>query len=206
VYEGVETNITAMVSTINLVVTRKTLLTLLDFILVTFTGGNNEQAEQTPKAITETGEQDEPGEETAVSEAKANANAGSIRVKMELKSIRLILNNDGIRLATLSLNQADTGIFLRGKTMRINSRLGDLSLVDDVNLGVSEHSNLRKLVEIQGDDLADFRYETFDSSNPKAYPGYDSSIYLRSGSIKVNFLEEPFRKIIDFLVQSGLEP
>lgn len=203
VYEGVETNITAMVSTINLVVTRKTLLTLLDFILVTFTGGNNEQAEQTQKAITEAGEQDELSEDTAVSEAKANANAGSIRVKMELKSIRLILNNDGIRLATLSLNQADTGIFLRGKTMRINSRLGDLSLVDDVNLGVSEHSNLRKLVEIQGDDLADFRYETFDSNNPKAYPGYDSSIYLRSGSTKVNFLEEPFRKIIDFLVKFG---
>lgn len=204
-YEGVETNITAMVSTINLIVTRKTLLTLLDFILVTFASGNNDPATPDQGAITEEGEQGELDDESesAVSEVKADAHAGSIRVKVELKSIRLILNNDGIRLATLSLNQADTAIFLHGKTMRINSRLGDLSLVDDVNLGVSEDSNLRKLVEIQGDDLADFRYETFDSSNPKAYPGYDSSIYLRSGSIKLNFLEEPFRKIIDFLIKFG---
>jgi vacuolar protein sorting-associated protein 13A/C len=41
VYEGVETNINAVVSTINLIVTRKTLLTLLDFILITFTNNNN---------------------------------------------------------------------------------------------------------------------------------------------------------------------
>lgn len=203
VYDGVETNITAVVSTINLVVTRKTLLTLLDFILATFTGGNNNQGPQDQAAINEDGENDDIGEEVAVPASKENANAGSIRVKVDLKSIRLILNNDGIRLATLSLNHADTGIFLRGKTMRINSRLGDLSLVDDVNLGVSEHSNLRKLVEIQGNDLADFRYETFDSASPKTYPGYDSSIYLRAGSIKINFLEEPFRKIIDFLVKFG---
>lgn len=200
VYEGVETNITAKISTINLIVTRKTLLTLLDFILVTFTGGNNEE-QANSKVISENGEDSDSSEE--VVPVPQQANTGSIRVKVELKSIRLILNNDGIRLATLSLNQADTGIFVRGKTLRINSKLGDLSLVDDVNQGVSEESNLRKLIEIQGDDLADFRYETFDSSNSKAYPGYDSSIYLRAGSVKVNFVEEPFRKIIEFLVKFG---
>ncbi|KNB01705.1 hypothetical protein FOXG_04892 [Fusarium oxysporum f. sp. lycopersici 4287] len=126
-----------------------------------------------------------------------------VELVAERFDLELILNNDGIRLATLSFNKADAGIFLRGKTMRISARLGDLSLVDDVNLGVSEDSHLRKLVTIQGDDLADFRYETFDSSNPKAYPGYDSSVFLRAGSVKVNFVEEPFRKIIDFLVKFG---
>lgn len=202
VYEGVETNITAAVSTINLIVTRKTLLTLLDFILITFTGGNNGQ-EQTQEALPEIEVEEDESEDDALDVARQNANAGSIRVKVDLKSIRLILNNDGIRLATLSFNQADAGIFLRGKTMRISARLGDLSLVDDVNLGVSEESNLRKLVTIQGDDLADFRYETFDPSNQKAYPGYDSSVFLRAGSVKINFVEEPFRKIIDFLVKFG---
>ncbi|KAG9251666.1 uncharacterized protein F5Z01DRAFT_260241 [Emericellopsis atlantica] len=206
VYEGVETNITAAVSTINLIVTRKTLLTLLDFILVTFTGGNNDQSSE-PKAIAASGDKDDDdaeSEETILeAETPKNNNAGSIRVKVDLKSIRMILNNDGIRLATLSLNQADTGIFIRGKTMRISSKLGDLSLVDDVNQGVSADSNLRKLVTIQGDELADFRYETFDSDNPNGYPGYDSSIYLRAGSVKINFVEEPFRKILEFLVKFG---
>ncbi|KAM3559636.1 hypothetical protein MY1884_003345 [Beauveria asiatica] len=200
-YEGIETNITTSVSTINFIVTRKTLLTLLDFILITFT---NPDEEPEPNQITVSdSEESSSEEEEQMTEANKNAAAGSIRVKVDLKSIRLILNNDGIRLATLSFNKADVGIFLRGKTMRISAKLGDLQLLDDVNQGVSEDSNLRKLVTIQGDDLADFRYETFDPSNIKAYPGYDSSVFLRAGSVKVNFLEEPFRKIIDFLVKFG---
>ncbi|GAO13444.1 hypothetical protein UVI_02014450 [Ustilaginoidea virens] len=200
VYEGVETNITAAISTINVVVTRKTLLTLLDYILTTFTGGDNDQGSQ----LLAIAEADDGVLEDGSGEAsKPSENAGSIRVKVDLKAIRLILNNDGIRLATLSFSHGDAGIFINGKTMRVSAKLGDLSLVDDVNLGVSADSNLRKLVTIQGDDLADFRYETFDSGNEEAYPGYDSSVYLRAGSVKVNFVEEPFRKIIDFLVKFG---
>lgn len=202
VYEGIETNINAAVSTINLIVTRKTLLTLLDFILLTFTSNDDERNAVPEITATDVDSSDDESED-ALTEANKNAAAGSIRVKVDLKSIRLILNNDGIRLATLSFNKADAGIFLRGKAMRISAKLGDLQLLDDVNLGVSETSNLRKLVTIQGDDLADFRYETFDPSNAKAYPGYDSSIFLRAGSVKINFMEEPFRKIIDFLVKFG---
>ncbi|KAG6037900.1 hypothetical protein E4U41_004657 [Claviceps citrina] len=203
VYEGVETNITAVVSTINLVVTRKTLLTLLDFILITFNGGSNDENAQTSAIEVTDSDANENLGERALQPSTSAGQAASIRVKVDLKAIRLILNNDGIRLATLTLNHGDAGIFIRGNIMRISAKLGDLSVVDDVNLGVSADSNLRKLVTIQGDDLADFRYETFDAGNEKAYPGYDSSIFLRAGSVKVNFVEEPFRKIIDFLVKFG---
>ncbi|KAI6377701.1 hypothetical protein MCOR25_002425 [Pyricularia grisea] len=201
VYDGVETNVNAAISTINLIVTRKTLLTLLDFILITFAPGNNDNNANTQqKAISPDGSAvdivvDPPA-------GQQPQQGGAIRVKVDLKSIRMILNNDGIRLATLSFNQADVGVFLLGKTMRVSTKLGDLSLVDDVNQGVSEESSLRKLVTIQGDDLADFRYETFDVES-KSYPGHDSFIYLRAGSVKINFMEEPFRKIIDFLVKFG---
>ncbi|KAI1654139.1 vacuolar protein sorting-associated protein 13 [Daldinia decipiens] len=201
VYEGIETNVNVAVSTINLVVTRKTLLTLLDFMLTTFTNNNSSNSQQQGK-IREIDEEDT----VEVVEPAVNSQqneGGSIRVKVDLKSIRMILNNDGIRLATLSFNHADVGVFLLGRTMRAAAKLGDLTLVDDVNIGASENSSFRQLVTIQGDELADFRYETYDPSNGKAYPGYDSSIYLRAGSIKVNFLEEPFRKIIEFLVKFG---
>ena len=203
VYDGIETNINTAISTINLVVTRKTLLTLLDFILVTFTNNSSSDG-TTRKKSTDDDEDDENAVEVVEpTPPPSQAEPGSIRVKVDLKSIRLILNNDGIRLATLSFNQADVGLFLLGKTMRIGAKLGDLTLVDDVNVGASEDSSFRQLVTIQGQELADFRYETFDPSNEKAYPGYDSSVFLRAGSIKVNFLEEPFRKIIDFLVKFG---
>jgi vacuolar protein sorting-associated protein 13A/C len=198
IYEGVETNIDVAISTINLIVTRKTLLTLLDFVLVTFTNDDNPSNQQ---AITDTGS-DVDIDVSPPSPAPGQNGAGAIKVKVDLKSIRLILNNDGIRLATLSFKQADVGVFLLGKTMRVSTKLGDLTLVDDVNQGVAETSALRQLIDIEGDDLADFRYETFDASSEQ-YPGYDSSIYLRAGSVKINFMEEPFRKIVDFLVKFG---
>ncbi|CAK7229600.1 Vacuolar protein sorting-associated protein 13 [Sporothrix bragantina] len=211
VYEGIETNVNVAISTINLIVTRQTLLTLLDFVLITFTNGgaqdnsqvsNLDGAQDSEQKLLTAGDA-ESTDETPPSPTAENGGGGAIRVKVDLKSIRLILNNDGIRLATLAFNHADVGVFLLDGTMRISSRLGNLSLRDDVNLGVPEDSSLRQLITIQGDDLADFRYETFDAKNPKTYPGYDSSIFLRAGSIKVNFMEEPFRKIIAFLVKFG---
>ncbi|KAG4221672.1 hypothetical protein PC116_g29852, partial [Phytophthora cactorum] len=111
VYEGIETNVNVAVSTINLVVTRKTLLTLLDFVLTTFSNNNNSGSQQQQKKLRDVDEEDtveiiEPATSSQQNEG------GSIRVKVDLKSIRMILNNDGIRLATLSFNHADVGVFL----------------------------------------------------------------------------------------------
>ncbi|KAI0535905.1 vacuolar protein sorting-associated protein 13 [Xylaria digitata] len=203
VYEGIETNVNVAVSTINLIVTRKTLLTLLDFILVTFANNSGSTNNQPRKRISNTGEHKQAIEINEPTQISEQMESGSIRVKVDLKSIRMILNNDGIRLATLSFNHADVGVFISGRTIRVAAKLGNLSLVDDINVGAAEDSSFRQLVTIQGNELADFRYETFDASDKKAYPGYDSSIFLRAGSIKVNFLEEPFRKIIEFLVKFG---
>lgn len=197
-YEGIATNLDVSISTLNLVVTRRTLLTLLDFVLITFAG-----SDQDPPAAKALADTQNPEDEVAKQPAAIpEQNSDKLRIKVGLESIALILNNDGIRLATLSLNTADVGIFLSGGTMRVGARLGNLSLLDDINQGASEDSSIRQLVSIQGDELADFGYQTFD---PKAssYPGYDTKIYLRSGSLKVNFLEEPFRKIINFLVKFG---
>lgn len=192
-YEGVAMNLDISVSTINLVVTRKTLLTLLDFILLTFTNPQQPDSQETQaqQAIEDT---------NAV--GQESQQAGKIRIKADMKSIALILNNDGVRLATLSLNTADVGIFLVGRSMLIQSRIGSLTLIDDVNTGARESSDLRRLLTIEGDNFADFKYETFDPEGAN-YPGYDSEVFLRSGSIKINFLEEPYRKIINFLVKFG---
>lgn len=195
-YEGIATHLDVSISTLNVIVTRKTLLTLLDFVLITFT--SPDQPSQPAKSI-----EDGPDGKTLESPApESGGGSDKIRIKVELESVALILNNDGIRLATLSLNTADVGIFLSGGSMNVGARLGNLLLLDDINQGASEHSSLRQLISIQGDELADFKYQTFDSK-AASYPGYDSKIYLRSGSLKVNFLEEPFRKIIGFLVKFG---
>jgi vacuolar protein sorting-associated protein 13A/C len=192
-YEGVDMNLDVTVSTINLIVTRKTLLTLLDFVLITFTNPDQPAApnQSTDSAVMNVSQVAEEPQEIR-----------KIRIKSQLKSIALILNNDGVRLATLSLNTADVGLFLVGRTMQIQSRIGSLTLVDDVNVGASEESPLRRLLTIEGEDFADFRYQTFDQESSE-YPGYDSEVFLRSGSIKIQFLEEPYRKIVNFLVKFG---
>lgn len=197
-YEGIATHLDVSISTINLVVTRKTLLTLLDFVLITFASPDDLTPAQ--KTIEDT----EGSDLKKTEEPTPQSTSGSekIRIKIDLESVALILNNDGIRLATLALNTANVGLFLSGGSMRVGARLGNLSLVDDINQGASADSSLRQLVAIQGQELADFKYETFDAKSHD-YPGYDSKIYLRSGSIRVNFLEEPFRKIINFLVKFG---
>jgi len=193
VYEAIETNVDVSISTINVIITRKTVLTLLDFILTTFT---NPDVVVAPP-------QSDIGNPVGQVPRPVSPQDSKIRVKVDLKSIILILNYDGIRLATLSLNSADVAIFLRGKSMRLGARLGNFTLIDDINEGAASDSPLRQLVSIQGDELADFRYETFDPEAHGSYPGYNSSIYLRSGSVKINFVEEPFRKIIDFAVKFG---
>jgi vacuolar protein sorting-associated protein 13A/C len=193
-YEGIATNLDVDVSTINLIVTRRTLLTLLDFVLITFTNPDQPDSQQAQIAA----KSDEQQEATP----QPQADTDKIRIRAELKRIAVVLNNDGIRLATLSLDSGDVGIFLNGKTMRIGGRLGNLSLIDDVNQGVSEESPLRQLVTIEGKSLADFCYETFDPEL-ESYPGYDASVELKTGSIKINFLTEPFRKIMEFAVKFG---
>lgn len=201
-YEGIAMNLDVSVSTINLIVTRRTLLTLLDFVLLTFASPDDAGDQKT--IDDKNGAEKIANEDTKQKQELDTEKSESdrIRIKVYLSSIALILNNDGIRLATLRLNTADVGIFLAEGCMRVDARLGSLSLVDDVNQGASEESPLRQILEIQGDELADFRYQTYDA-NTASYPGYDSKVYLRSGSIKINFLEEPLRKIIDFLVKFG---
>ena len=195
-YEGIAMNLDVSVSTLNFIVTRKTLLTLLDFVLATFTSPDSNPQKPANQADEKQVTKESKG-------PKQSAPAGDkIRIKADLSSIAFVLNNDGIRLATLRLNTADVGVFLAGGCMRVDARLGSLSLLDDVNVGASEESPFRQLVTIQGDELADFRYQTFDAK-ASSYPGYDAKVFLRSGSIKINFLEEPFRKILEFLIKFG---
>ncbi|KAK5086299.1 Vacuolar protein sorting-associated protein 13 [Lithohypha guttulata] len=199
-YEGIATNLDVNISTINVIVTRKTLLTLLDFVLSTFAG----PAEPAPEAkIDQKAINGNVGQgQSSSDQSQAAAQADKIRIRAQLRGVALVLNNDGVRLATLALNSADVGLLLAGGTMDIKAKLGSLSLIDDVNQGAPEDSPLRRLIAIEGDELADFKYQTFNSEQ-KNYPGYDTSIFLRSDSIKINFMEEPFRKIMEFGVKFG---
>lgn len=118
-----------------------------------------------------------------------------LRVKVKLRTIAFVLNDEGFKLATLSLSAADVSVLLNGPTMRVNARLGNLTLRDDTEH--SKDSKFRHLVEIQGEDLADFQYETFARTDRKD-PGHDTMIYLRSGSIQFTVVDEIIHRILVF--------
>ncbi|KDE03795.1 hypothetical protein MVLG_05736 [Microbotryum lychnidis-dioicae p1A1 Lamole] len=189
VHEGIDKMVDVEMSTINVVVTRGSILTLFDWVMTTFTdggaggGGGSTLAPGTPV-----------GEEPPTVE-QAN---DKMRVKVKLTSINLILNEDGLRIATLSLSAADVLVFLRSPTMRVAARLGNLELVDDFS-----GDTPRQLLTIQGDELADFQYETYDPTDKTTYPGHDTLVYLRSGSLKFVFSEEPVHRILVFMSKFG---
>lgn len=171
--------------------------------MTTFTGGGQQPQETQPsQEVSRPGQTEVVGTdgESHAAPAHPQANADKLRVKVKLTSVVFILNDDGTRLATLSLSAADVAVLLRGPTLRVAARIGDLSLVDDFSADVADPA-FKQLLTIQGDELADFQYETYDAQEEQTYPGYDTLVYLRSGSLQFTFSELPIQRILQFFSQ-----
>lgn len=184
-------------STLNLIITRASILMLLDFILTTFTDSGSSTAPSSPTI--------EPPSTAVAPASVAESPGGQIekmRIKVKLNSIVFVLNNDGVRLATLELAAGDVAVLLRGSALRVSARLGNLSITDDLKSHCEDTPDFRQLLSIKDDEVADFLYETFDPSE-HTYPGYDTLIHLKTGSLQLTFLEEPIHQIIRFLTQFG---
>ena len=69
-----------------------------------------------------------------------------MKVKVKMTSINFILNNDGQRLATMALSQCDVSVLMTPPTMRVNVKLGNFTLTDDINPGKQQ------ILAIQGKD------------------------------------------------------
>lgn len=216
-YEGIDQTVNVELSTINIMLTRVSVLAVYDWIMTTFVSTDEptsssaqpQEQQRRPSRSSDRRPSDaaskrasiRPSESTSNTQAVANSDdtgrKEKLRVRVKLNSIVLRLNNDGSLLATLTLSTADVAVMLRGNTIRVAARLGSLLLYDNAKRSVAD-PHFKKLLSIQGDELADFTYETFDEADSASYPGYDSSIWLRSGSLKFTFVEEPIRDLLQF--------
>src|SRR5260370_13868056 len=144
------------------------------------------------------------------------ANPDRIRLKLRLISVRrayaftqismtlthtrfTVILLDNRRVATLALSTARVTLMLQSNTMQLDLQLGNLSLTDDLDetSGFKDH---RSILSIEGDNLADLTYETFDvrvDSNKRI----SAALMLRSGSPKIHVLEKPLHNIYQFLVK-----
>ncbi|CDK24504.1 unnamed protein product [Kuraishia capsulata CBS 1993] len=182
--EVFDQDVTMSIADVKLVVTRKSLLTLLNFALNTFTDPNAPET---------------PADQLRHNDEQEEMSPQKINVKINLESVILVLNDDGIKLATMKLSQADVEVYLLPEKMKVLAKLGGLSLHDEVNEGSSRDSIMRNLISIEGEELAELHYETFDVAINKE--DYNSLISFHTGSIKINYVEHPFNRILAFLSQ-----
>jgi vacuolar protein sorting-associated protein 13A/C len=108
--------------------------------------------------------------------------------------------NDGVKLSTLMLSTANVSVLLGNNTMLVTGRLGSLNLIDDSDM-YTIHSQFKQILSIEGDNFAEFSYQTFDPTDHDTYSGVKSKVHLAAGSIKINFLEQPLRDIYLFLTK-----
>lgn len=183
--QDVELNI----ATVKFVISRKSVLSILNFILNTFVDPN---APETPA--------DELKHNDATD---AQQSPAKINVKVVMDSIIIVLNEDGLKLATLELSTADIFILVLPEALEVKGKLGALSLHDEVNRGSPRNSVLRNLISIEGKEgdnsLAEFSYKTFDlttNTNP-----HSTEIEFKTGSATINFVEDSFAKIFNYASQ-----
>lgn len=183
--------------TIKFVVTPKTLLSLADFVRSTFDSSLDFPQTTAPKP---TGQEDlvaKPSYDTVSATPASPSATGKLDLKIQLRSIIIVLNDDGVKLATLQLDQAQADVCLFSDDINVHARIGQLSLHDEINEGVSRNSLLRTLVSMENNDLAELRYQTF--SHPSKPMDYSSMIFFRAGSMRINLVEEPLARISTFL-------
>jgi vacuolar protein sorting-associated protein 13A/C len=108
--------------------------------------------------------------------------------------------NDGVKLSTLALSTANVSVLLGNNTMLVTGRLGSLNLIDDSEM-YTIHPQFKQILSIEGNNFAEFSYQTFDPTDHETYTGVKSRVHLAAGSIKINFLEEPLHDIYLFLTK-----
>lgn len=217
-YHGIGQTADVTLSTLNLIVTQSSVLRLYNFVLTTFASGANGQQHPRPagppseagkprsasnasifaRRLSSIGEGDS---NLAASTAKAQPEQNSnIKVDLKLESVTLILNNNGTRLATGALSHGNMDILLFNEKLEVKANFGNFVLINDMHNNLPKHlkQTSKRLLSMEGDELADFRFETFSPKDPN-YPGYDQLLYFRMGSAQMNFLEEPVQQVLHFL-------
>jgi len=109
----------------------------------------------------------------------------------------VVLINETLRLATLSLSTADVTVLVRPATLRVSGRLGSLALANE-NRSDTIIGDFNQLMSIDGKNFADFTYQTYDPQEEK-YDGVKSSVHLNAASIKFHFVEQPLHDLYLFL-------
>ncbi|KAJ2000574.1 Vacuolar protein sorting-associated protein 13, partial [Coemansia sp. S85] len=177
-------------------VVRKTILTSYDYILKTFT---DESSSTLSSRLDSTKELQSPDTVASLIQEALD----TIRVDVRFKGTDFgLCHDDGTPIALLSVTAATTRILVTDLLL-VEAKIGSLTLSDQLDLLPAEHHRgepldpRRLLLFIKGDELADFRYETFDPQSV-SYPGHNAAIRLRVGAAHLAFIERAISELMEF--------
>ena len=205
--EGFDQSIKILLSTFIFYAAPEPVILLYDFIMTTFVPENStSRPPLMPYRKADSSDMVQNSDQR-VSKIRVSVNLASVQgmctsliVYIHLICFSVILVNDASRLATLALSKASVSVKILGNILRVNGTLGTLSLTDDSELKTRSPS-FKKLLSIEGDNLANFGYQTFDPADQSTFCGVNSMITLKSGALRLTFLEEPLRDIYKFIVK-----
>ncbi|CCD24807.1 membrane morphogenesis protein VPS13 NDAI_0D04940 [Naumovozyma dairenensis CBS 421] len=166
---------------LKLILTPKSLLTLLNFAIFTFTDPN---APEIPADMLR-----HNSEDTELGPQKIN-------LQLNMEGMLIIFNDESIKLATLTLSAGSFEMYLLPESMNLNLKLDGFELTDELNESFERTSVFRQLVSMDGKNLAELNYQTFDSATNEK--DYNSFLKLVTGSMHVNFNESSFQKLMNY--------
>lgn len=216
-YQSFDQNVNVILSTLTVIVTRKSLLRIYNWIMNTFTAppapklegkevyqGDVFYDDDDSSIAYKTDTDPQENKQAVADTTKSNDNRMKIVIKLD--SVNLILNNDGVRLGTGELSYGELEILLEPKTILVRGKFGNFTLSDDTVTSVGSHVATQSsastgsetyLVSILGDELFSFIYQTFDSKSPE-FPGYNQNFDLKMGAIQL-FVTESVKPTLKFL-------
>ncbi|SJM88351.1 probable Vacuolar protein sorting-associated protein 13 [Zygosaccharomyces bailii] len=166
---------------LQLVLSPKSLLTLLNYALTTFTNPDAPAAPADALRHNEENREDAP--------QKFNLN-------ISVAGVVMVFNDDSLKLATLVVSAGDFSLLYMPEKMKVNMSLGGLELTDETTEDLPRDSVFRKLICMSDHELAEISYETFDATdNPE---NYDSFLKYNTGSMHINFVEHSINKLLVF--------
>lgn len=158
--------------------TPRSILTLLNYTVSTFTSPQEEMPADVLK---------HNGEDKDDSPQKINMN-------VNIDGIVIYLNDNNEKLATLDVSTGNFTMLLLPTSMKVSSTIDGMDLID--NLSISETIDLSNIITMNGKQLFEFNYETYDPETNTN--NYDSLLECKTGAMFVNFNSNTINRIMVF--------
>ncbi|SCW01107.1 LAFE_0D05226g1_1 [Lachancea fermentati] len=166
------------------VLTPKSILTLLNYVLTTFTDPNATEM---------------PVDALKHNSADVEDAPQKMNVEINMGNIIIVLNDESTKLATLELSAGEIKLFMLPEKMLLKAKLGGLDLTNEVYQELPRDSPMRKIISMSDHELAELTYETFDVANNNN--NYSSKLVYKTGSMNINFVEDAVNRIVNYLAK-----